>query len=197
MPRNKTPRVKNTTAGVFHNILKRKPYSFICAIDFGTSGTGFCYAVSNNGTIDAKRDIIPNPDWESLRFIKKVFFEHLRKKNVSCSERDVFWVLTIPAIWDDAAKLLMRQAAVAAELEKEDGQLVLALEPEAASLWCLASGGISLKEKDIYVVIDCGGGTVDITIHEVERADERRPRVKEGMYSLSVVYSLHDFFWPV
>ncbi|RUS32542.1 hypothetical protein BC938DRAFT_475118 [Jimgerdemannia flammicorona] len=29
------------------------------------------------------------------------------------------------------------------------------------------------------MVVDCGGGTVDITIHEVERADERCPRVKE------------------
>ncbi|RUS20708.1 hypothetical protein BC938DRAFT_475515 [Jimgerdemannia flammicorona] len=96
-------------------------------------------------------------------------------KNVSCSEMDVSWVLTIPAIWDDAAKSLMRKAAVAAELEKEDGQLMFALEPEAASLWCLASGGISLKEKDVYMVVDCGGGTVDITIHEVERADAQHP----------------------
>ncbi|RUP49894.1 hypothetical protein BC936DRAFT_141054 [Jimgerdemannia flammicorona] len=248
---------ENTTTGVFRNILERKTYSFICAIDFGTSGTGFCYAVLKNGKIDAKRDIITNPDWpgnqgrgktstsiilnkttnayikfgteakyaardyafnqrdrffelfkmqlyehmtdtpfivkdtanngidalivfrESLRFIKKVFFEHLRMKNVSCSEMDVSWVLTIPAIWDDAAKSLMRKAAVAAELEKEDGQLMFALEPEAASLWCLASGGISLKEKDVYMVVDCGGGTVDITIHEVERADAQRPLVKE------------------
>ncbi|RUP49896.1 hypothetical protein BC936DRAFT_141056 [Jimgerdemannia flammicorona] len=257
MPPHETHEVKNTTSGVFRNILKRKTYNFICAIDFGTSGTGFCYAAPNEGAIDAKRDIIPNPDWpgnqgrgktntsiilnkttntyikfgteakyaardsafndkdrffelfkmqlyehmpdtpfivkdtaskeidaiivfkESLRFIKTVFFEHLRKRNVPCSEMDVFWVVTIPAIWDDAAKLLMREAAVAAELEKEEGQLMFALEPEAASLWCLASGGISLKEKDVYMVVDCGGGTVDIAIHEVERADERHPRVKE------------------
>ncbi|RUP45752.1 hypothetical protein BC936DRAFT_147789 [Jimgerdemannia flammicorona] len=258
-----THEVKNTTTGVFHNILERKSYGFICAIDFGTSGTGFCYAAANKGAMDFKRDIIPNPDWpgnqgrgktntsiildkatntyikfgadaknaasdfafqkkgrffalfkmqlyelipdtpfivkdtadneidamivfkESLRFIKQVFFDHLRKKPVSCSEMDVFWVLTIPAIWDDGAKLLMRKAAVAAELEKEDGQLIFELEPEDASLWCLASGLISLKENDVYIIVDCGGGTVDIAIHEVERADERRPLVKEGMHGIA------------
>lgn len=113
-----------------------------------------------------------------------VFFEHLRKKNLNCSETDVLWVLTVPAIWDDSAKLLMRQAAVAAGLEMEDGQLMLALEPEAASLWCLASGGVSLEKDDVYMVVDCGGGTVDITVHQVERVDTRHPLVKEGMYSV-------------
>lgn len=27
-------------------------------------------------------------------------------------KRDIFWVLTVPAIWDDAAKQFMREAAV-------------------------------------------------------------------------------------
>ncbi|RUS33332.1 hypothetical protein BC938DRAFT_472091 [Jimgerdemannia flammicorona] len=120
---------------VFPNILHNK-CSKIKNGNFGTSGTGFCYVVLDNSTIDLKRDIITNPD---------CIFDHLRKKAISCSETDVFWVLTIPAIWDDGAKLLMRKAASAAGLEKEDGQLVLALEPEAASLWCLASRGIPLK----------------------------------------------------
>lgn len=54
---------KDATLGAFQGILKRKAYSYVCAIDFGTSGTGFCYAVPKKGMIDAKRDIIRNPDW--------------------------------------------------------------------------------------------------------------------------------------
>ncbi|RUS25758.1 hypothetical protein BC938DRAFT_471710 [Jimgerdemannia flammicorona] len=110
-----------------------------------------------------------------VQWISSETLSRILTEKRSCSEMDVFWVLTIPAIWDDGAKLLMRKAAVAAELEKEDGQLMFALEPEVASLWCLASGLISLKENDVYIIVDCGGGTVDIAIHEVERADERRP----------------------
>lgn len=55
------------TFAVFRNILKRKSYNYVCAIDFGTSGTGFCYATPHKGMIDAKRDIIRNPDWYILQ----------------------------------------------------------------------------------------------------------------------------------
>lgn len=77
----------------------------------------------------------------------------------------------------------MRAAAVAAGLENEDGQLILALEPEVASLWCVASGVLSLEQGDVYMVVDCGGGTVDIAVHKVERVDTRHPKVKEGRFS--------------
>ncbi|PSN32258.1 Heat shock 70 kDa protein 12A [Blattella germanica] len=42
------------------------------------------------------------------------------------------------------------------EPEKPEG-LLIALEPEAASIWC----------RTRYMVVDCGGGTVDITVHEL------------------------------
>ena len=57
-------------------------------------------------------------------------------------------------------------------------QLIIALEPEAASLYChqmeiadrdVAGGGIMTQMKPgvRYAIIDCGGGTVDCTIHEI------------------------------
>ncbi|VDI31058.1 Hypothetical predicted protein [Mytilus galloprovincialis] len=89
---------------------------------------------------------------------------------------DVHWVLTVPAIWDLKAKQFMRDAAEKAGISTD--QLSLALEPEAASIHCRKqpvgveqTGGYkaiaSMKEGDKYIVFDQGGGTTDITVHEV------------------------------
>ncbi|KAK1172346.1 heat shock 70 kDa protein 12A-like [Acipenser oxyrinchus oxyrinchus] len=120
---------------------------------------------------------------ESLRFLKDhaldTIGEETDGKNFIAS--DVTWVLTVPAIWDSAAKQFMRLAATQAGLVEEMGSenLVLALEPEAASVWCKQlpstgfvqeGGGENTFEQTPglqYIAVDCGGGTVDITVHEV------------------------------
>ncbi|XP_063070702.1 heat shock 70 kDa protein 12A-like isoform X2 [Engraulis encrasicolus] len=87
----------------------------------------------------------------------------------------------MPAIWSNAAKQFMRNAAQKAGLvtESDTDRLILALEPEAASVYCkqLPSDGFVGGEGDTmrldqmpglqYIVADCGGGTIDITLHEV------------------------------
>ncbi|KAK3580556.1 hypothetical protein CHS0354_009513 [Potamilus streckersoni] len=87
---------------------------------------------------------------------------------------DIMWILTVPAIWNDSAKQFMREASVEAGLSS--GKLKLALEPETASLFCRhlpmnrMIGGIDIskmKPGSKYMVIDAGGGTVDITVHQV------------------------------
>ncbi|XP_062609968.1 heat shock 70 kDa protein 12B-like, partial [Saccostrea cucullata] len=59
-------------------------------------------------------------------------------------------------------------------------QLLITLEPEAASLYCKqlpieklkSEGGVQgfgvFSTGSKYLVLDCGGGTVDITVHEVQ-----------------------------
>ncbi|KAH3779866.1 hypothetical protein DPMN_157674 [Dreissena polymorpha] len=47
---------------------------------------------------------------------------------------DIHWVITVPAIWSETAKQFMRIAAREAGIEM--GRLNLALEPEAASIFC-------------------------------------------------------------
>ncbi|KAI2557402.1 heat shock protein family A (Hsp70) member 12A, partial [Homo sapiens] len=51
---------------------------------------------------------------------------------------DVRWVITVPAIWKQPAKQFMRQAAYQAGLASPENseQLIIALEPEAASIYC-------------------------------------------------------------
>ena len=71
------------------------------------------------------------------------------------------------------------QAGLASESFPE--QLVIALEPEAASIFCRKSRHSQLLDGSSnetrvedslligsqYMVVDCGGGTVDVTVHEV------------------------------
>ncbi|XP_007544078.1 heat shock 70 kDa protein 12A-like [Poecilia formosa] len=120
---------------------------------------------------------------EALRFLKDDALETINKsaagkKFTAC---DFTWLLTVPAIWDHSAKQFMRKAAMQADIVTEINQenLVIALEPEAASVWCkkLPANGFIAEHQGKetldhspgtqYVVVDCGGGTIDITVHEV------------------------------
>ncbi|KAL3879870.1 hypothetical protein ACJMK2_032147 [Sinanodonta woodiana] len=49
-------------------------------------------------------------------------------------EDEITWVLTVPAIWTDAAKQFMREAAVEAGIKNDN--LKISLEPETASIFC-------------------------------------------------------------
>nr|XP_022309127.1 heat shock 70 kDa protein 12B-like [Crassostrea virginica]XP_022309128.1 heat shock 70 kDa protein 12B-like [Crassostrea virginica] len=113
---------------------------------------------------------------ESIGFFKRHALEALCKEKDVRSD-DVFWVLTVPAIWSEPAKQLMRVAAIEAGIPSES--LTLALEPEAAALFtkeqklCPQSrnGKVDLvpfTPGSMFMVIDLGGGTGDITIHEVQ-----------------------------
>jgi hypothetical protein len=114
---------------------------------------------------------------------------------------DFHWVLTVPAIWKDRGKQMMREAAYKSGLIYDVPQikkftnppaslpelyipsfakekLVLALEPECAALYCqqltadmLASHCLRDPYESVssrqYMILDIGGGTVDIAIHDL------------------------------
>lgn len=84
---------------------------------------------------------------------------------------EIRWILTVPAIWSDTSKAFMRKAAVKAGIKSS--QLRIALEPEAASIFSQhlkterSGGKLSVSGPGTrYMVIDLGGGTADITVHE-------------------------------
>ncbi|KAK3099377.1 hypothetical protein FSP39_003542 [Pinctada imbricata] len=128
---------------------------------------------------------INNKEMEALKvfssaigYLKKHLMKTLNNRATGVQDSDIHWVLTVPAIWNDSAKQFMREAAEQAGIDHE--QLSIALEPEAASLYCMhipvekasgdqdhAFGAFSAGSK--YLVLDCGGGTVDITVHEVQK----------------------------
>jgi hypothetical protein len=86
-------------------------------------------------------------------------------------EDEILWCLTVPAIWTDADKAYMRSAAVLAglvsESEADRERLLPVLEPEAAALHCQEKAKVDLPAGTRFVVVDCGGGTIDITAHVI------------------------------
>ncbi|XP_007543520.1 heat shock 70 kDa protein 12A-like [Poecilia formosa] len=118
---------------------------------------------------------------EALRFLKEDALKTIQQntEGMKFTASDFTWVLTVPAIWDHSAKQFMREAATKAGIVTALNNLVFALEPEAASVYCkkLPSEGFIAENRGEsnldqspgtqYIIVDCGGGTIDITVHEV------------------------------
>ncbi|XP_063042324.1 heat shock 70 kDa protein 12B [Engraulis encrasicolus] len=161
----------------------------------------------------------------ALRFFREHALKEVKEVSSSVLEEDeVRWVITVPAVWRQPAKQFMREAAYLAGLVSSDSpeQLLIALEPEAASIYCrklrlhqmidlsqrpitngmdpdgtrlfdssfrqareqlrrsrhsrtfLVESGTGelwseMQTGDRYIVADCGGGTVDLTVHQIEQ----------------------------
>ncbi|XP_061183701.1 heat shock 70 kDa protein 12B-like isoform X1 [Saccostrea echinata] len=113
----------------------------------------------------------------SINYMKDHLFTFLQDKVINLSMEDIDFVITVPAIWDDTAKMFMREAAESVGIKRD--RLKIALEPEAASIYCqlmhLESSDNSRfflagKEVDAkYMVLDLGGGTADITVHQLKK----------------------------
>ncbi|XP_063322816.1 heat shock 70 kDa protein 12A-like [Pelmatolapia mariae] len=120
---------------------------------------------------------------EALRYLSNDAMETIKAKSADneFTESDLTWVLTVPAFWDSSAEQFMRKAATQVGIITEGTQhnLIIALEPEAASVWCKKlpaasfitqnhdGGSLDQSPGTQFIVVDCGGGTVDITVHEV------------------------------
>ncbi|XP_056623863.1 heat shock 70 kDa protein 12A isoform X3 [Triplophysa dalaica] len=128
----------------------------------------------------------------ALAFFKEQALKELSDQaGADFDNGDVRWVITVPAIWKMPAKQFMREAAYKAGLVSRESpdQLIIALEPEAASIYCrklrlhqmvdlsnktalngyspTENVGAGMTQGDRYVVVDCGGGTVDLTVHQI------------------------------
>src|SRR5688572_17353611 len=79
------------------------------------------------------------------------------------------YVVTVPAIWSDLAKDKTKQACERALSLSEKGAPVhLVSEPEAAAIYALHGlDPHGLKEQDTMVVVDAGGGTVDLISYTI------------------------------
>ena len=82
------------------------------------------------------------------------------------------YCITVPALWSDRAKHMMRQAAIQAGLitpSDPSDRLVLISEPEAAALYCEETMGdqVQLQDNDRIMICDAGGGTVDLIVFQV------------------------------
>ncbi|PKY36523.1 hypothetical protein RhiirB3_459332, partial [Rhizophagus irregularis] len=93
--------------------------------------------------------------WHGIKF-----FEH------------VLLVISIPAEFDDRAKETMRKCLYNAGLtnSKESKKVEFTTEPEAAAVYCmrnLKGQNEMIPVNASFMVVDCGGGTVDLTTRKL------------------------------
>lgn len=82
----------------------------------------------------------------------------------------VDFVLTVPAIWSDAAKKRTEEAAVRAGMGNEHSLEILS-EPESAAIYILKNldhTHSQIRQGDRIVVCDAGGGTVDLISYDIK-----------------------------
>ncbi|CAG2224154.1 unnamed protein product [Mytilus edulis] len=80
---------------------------------------------------------------------------HWRK--LGTVEDDIFWVVSVPAIWNDSAKQFMRESAEKVGIEGE--KFIMVYEPEAASIYA--------RLLPVDKLVGENGGTVDISAQQV------------------------------
>ncbi|VDI65162.1 Hypothetical predicted protein [Mytilus galloprovincialis] len=113
-----------------------------------------------------------------IEYIWNTVFRRVKEQITNLNEENIHWVLTVPAIWNEDARQFMLEAAKKAGIDEES--LTLVLEPEAAAFCCKNDeiqrrassyrpverlGSFDTGAK--FLVVDLGGGTVDITSNEI------------------------------
>ncbi|KAI9313176.1 hypothetical protein BX666DRAFT_1980371 [Dichotomocladium elegans] len=88
------------------------------------------------------------------------------------------YCLTVPAMWSDQAKAVMREAAIRSGLINRwdhPDRLMLISEPEAAALYCEKKcDQFNLGHGQRFMICDAGGGTVDLIVFEIDDSGVRR-----------------------
>ncbi|KAG0258752.1 Heat shock 70 kDa protein 12A [Actinomortierella ambigua] len=95
-----------------------------------------------------------------------------------CTREKFRYCLTVPAMWSDRAKYIMRKAVIQAGIISEDDhpdRLLLVSEPEAAALYCERKcKEYKIEEGKKFMICDAGGGTVDLIVYKVYGSGEDR-----------------------
>ncbi|KAK3721826.1 hypothetical protein LTR37_002992 [Vermiconidia calcicola] len=114
-----------------------------------------------------------------LRELYKHAMVELNKRytTVFVENTNLQWILTVPAVWSDTAKNATLTAAKKAAMGPD---IKLISEPEAAAVYTLqAIQPNHLKVDDSFIVVDAGGGTVDLISYTIKQA--RPLRIEEAV----------------
>ncbi|XP_060556739.1 heat shock 70 kDa protein 12A-like isoform X4 [Ruditapes philippinarum] len=120
-----------------------------------------------------------------LKALKDHFINDLKEKGQRVNLDKTLWVVTVPAIWSEEAKAFMRKAMEKALMEeteeieksltkKKRTNLLLALEPEAAAIYCIHLPGEQRANMNdlgapgqVFLTADLGGLTADLSAVKV------------------------------
>ena len=105
-----------------------------------------------------------------FEYIKLDAIKSIQQSRPSITEDQIKWIVTVPSIWNLSQRGIMITVCEKAGLfnKNTDRGNFLALEPEAASLYCSYDDSVDQKylmPGKTYIVCDLGGGTGDIVTH--------------------------------
>ncbi|KAF9102111.1 hypothetical protein BGX27_011175 [Mortierella sp. AM989] len=104
-------------------------------------------------------------------FHEYVVREAMRESAKNFQKDHFRYCLTVPAMWSDKAKNLMRLAAIKAQLIEETDhpdRLMVISESEAAALYCERKCDMfDLAHGDRFLICNAGERTVDLMVFEV------------------------------
>ncbi|KAL9558415.1 hypothetical protein MBANPS3_000915 [Mucor bainieri] len=113
----------------------------------------------------------------------KLLFAHAYDKiqfansflGINFSKDSIRFVITVPAVWNDTQRAIMRDIAYQAGLITQfddDKKLQIINESLASTLYCEQelNDKVIFQEGDIYITCDAGGGTVDIAAFVVTKS---------------------------
>jgi hypothetical protein len=105
-----------------------------------------------------------------LRQAMRTYLQKILGEVFNREEPNILYCLTVPAIWNDAAKAATHAAAIEAGFlrDENDNRLTMITEPEAAIRFCLKTGLLDVKVHGVVLIVDCGGATVDLIAYKVE-----------------------------
>ncbi|KAI9300891.1 hypothetical protein BJ944DRAFT_170069 [Cunninghamella echinulata] len=121
-----------------------------------------------------------------LRELHNYVLEDIKRRYTGTLDPfSIRYCVTVPAIYDDKAKHCMRAAALMAGIIQSNDRhdkLLLISEPEAAALHCEKMFDYKVMNlgttTDRLMICDAGGGTVDITVFEVDGPSQLREITK-------------------
>ncbi|KAL0074802.1 hypothetical protein J3Q64DRAFT_1681560 [Phycomyces blakesleeanus] len=114
-----------------------------------------------------------------LKELNNYVVERLKWKDTSLEDASKFkYCLTVPIMWSEESKGIMRNAAIQAGIVKQDDspeKLLIVEESEAAALWCEhTSPELNLQNGSRYMICDAGGDTVDLAVFEIDETSGTR-----------------------
>ncbi|KAK4241521.1 hypothetical protein C8A03DRAFT_30383 [Achaetomium macrosporum] len=105
----------------------------------------------------------------SLKAATDSYFTRALTKRILGSPRE--YIITVPAMWSEAAQEATRSCAAEAFLgnRHEIDKIQIVAEPEAAGVYALTGmPTLGLGEGDTFVICDAGGGTVDLSSYRIK-----------------------------
>ncbi|MCO5550380.1 hypothetical protein L7F22_003864 [Adiantum nelumboides] len=123
-----------------------------------------------------------------LRSLVDFIMERLKLTHDNTLLREeVEWCITVPSIWDVTAKEVMKACADKAGLGnlRAEPPLQVMLEREGASVYCQLEAvkgprwKRNIRKGDKMMIVDVGGGTIDVVVQEKTEEAEESIAVKE------------------